>query len=110
MTRSTPARRAARPTDAPIRPVPTTARVRRGGMESAPHQLGHAECEIQGLTRVQAWIAEALVPRRQLLLQHRGRAAETLGHVLARELEVHAAGPGFLAAADLEERLDLRHD
>ena len=74
------------------------------------HQLGHAKCEVERLPCVEARVAEALVAGRQLFLEHGGRAAQALGHVLAGELEVDAAGPDVLFATDGEERDDLVHD
>ena len=55
------------------------------------HELGEAEGEVERLARVQPRIAERHVPRGKLLLEDGFGAAEALGHVLARELEVDAA-------------------
>ena len=101
MTRSAPARAAARPTEAPIRPVPTMASRRTPvprNASCAAHQLGEAERQVERLARVQARVAERLVAgASSSLLEHRLGAAEALGHVLAGELEVDAAGPGALS-------------
>jgi hypothetical protein len=86
--------------------VPTTAsargRQRPGGCRAItrPHQLGDAEGEVERLAGVEARVAERLVAVVELLLEHLLGAAEALGHVLARDLEVDAAGPG----ADLAMR------
>src|SRR5581483_11584685 len=115
-TRVASSRLAARATEAPIRPVPTTARRRMdtselgSGGPAAVHQLGDAEGEVERLARVQAWVAERPVAVVELLLQHRFGAAEALGDGFARELEVHAAGPDADPAARLEEPFDLVHD
>src|SRR5207253_388378 len=153
-----PARCAARPTEAPISPVPTIAictsgsvrefvrawaakteqdkdagrpRTQRYGADRrshatvcsrpgtqrnlrmgplTPHELGQAEREVERLPRVQARIAERLVAVVEVLLGQLLRAAEALGHVLARVLEVHAARPDPLDAAGGEEPLELGHD
>src|SRR4029079_14011617 len=94
-TCETPARLAARPTEAPIRPVPTKAS-RSGGI-SAPsgdglailasdrgwplegaldvelgrtHELGKAERQVERLARVQAGVAERHVAGGELLLEN----------------------------------------
>src|SRR5262249_39699195 len=76
------------------RPSPRSARA--GGLQCGPlaaHELGQAEREVERLPRVQARIAERLVAVVELLLGKVLGAAETLGDVLARVLEVHAPGP-----------------
>src|SRR5439155_15082133 len=127
-------RRAARPTEAPISPVPTTAILTEGqprrpkrpcpgpdpgqaldtaGKDAADrsraHQLGDAESQIERLARVQARVAERLVAVVELRLEHLLAAAEALRHVLARELEVDAARPGARGAVGGEEALELAH-
>src|SRR5439155_13543147 len=104
-TSSTPASRAASPTEAPIKSVPTTASVRTTSVGA--HQLGDAEREVERLACVQPRVAERHVARVELGLLHVLGAAEAFGHVLARELEVHAAGPRARLAMRGEEALDL---
>ena len=74
------------------------------------HQLGEAEREVERLARVQARVAERLVAGSSCSSASVLGAAEALGHVLARVLEVHAARPDALGAAGGEEALDLGHD
>ena len=106
-SRATPARR---PRDRRTRRSDPSRR-RRAMPErrrpSASHQLGDPEREIERLPRVQTRIAERLVAVVELLLEHRLGAAEALGHVLARELEVHPSGPRADLAVRGEEALDL---
>src|SRR5689334_22020043 len=105
-TFSTPAARAASPTDAPIRPVPTTASRRTATLGGA-HQLGHAEREVERLACVQSRVAERHVAGIELRLLHILGTAEALGHVVARELEMDAAGPRPGLPVRGEEALDL---
>ena len=74
------------------------------------HELGEAEGEVERLARVQPRIAERHVAGGKLFLEDGFGAAEALGHVLARELEVDAPRPDPLGAARGEEALDLVHD
>ena len=91
-TQSTPARFAARPTDAPIRPVPTTARRISGG---GAHQLGDMEGEVERLACVQPRVAERRIGVVELLLGEAVAPAEALGDVVAGDLEVDAARATF---------------
>src|SRR5262245_52375075 len=115
----TPPRRAASATDAPMRPVPTTARrptltrassPHRPRGSCGPHQLGDAEREVERLPRVEPGVAERLVPVVELVLRDRLGAAEALRHVLPGDLEVDAARPAPDLAVRLEEALDLPQD
>src|SRR6478672_1709925 len=80
------------------------------GHLTAVHELGETEREVERLPRVQPRVAERLVAIVELRLVERVRAAEALGDVLARVLEVHAARPNAFLAARGEETLELRHD
>src|SRR5262249_34410362 len=104
-TSSTPAARAASPTEAPISPVPTTARLVT--ISSGTHQLGDAKREIERLARVQPQVAERHVARVELRLLHVLRSAETLGDVVTGELEMHAARPGPRLTMCRKEAFDL---
>ena len=55
-------------------------------------ELGQPEGQIERLARVQARVAERHVADVQLVLEHGLGAAQALGDVLARELDVDAAG------------------
>src|SRR5438093_841128 len=103
-----PAARAASPTDAPISPVPTTASERTDiELLCRTHELGDAKREIERLPRVQPRIAERHVAGIELRLLHVLGAAETLGDVVARELEVNAARPRPGLPMRGEEAFDL---
>src|SRR6266545_536565 len=106
-TSATPAARAASPTEAPISPVPTMASERTAIGSGGAHELGDPEGEIERLTGVEARVAEAHVPRVELPLLDVLGPSEALGHILPRELEVDAAGPGPLSPVGREETLDL---
>src|SRR5581483_6833834 len=79
-------------------------------LRALTHELGQPEGEVERLPRVEARVEQRLVARREVLLEQVAAATETLGHVFARELEVHAAGPGAGLPAGGEEAFDLRHD
>src|SRR4029077_1227462 len=74
------------------------------------HQLRDLEREIQRLACVQARGAERGVSGVELLLGEPVAAAETLGDVVAGDLDVDAAGPRARVAVHREEALDLTHD
>ncbi|GJE07014.1 hypothetical protein AOPFMNJM_2338 [Methylobacterium jeotgali] len=67
------------------------------------------ESHLQGLLRVEARIAVGVVAVLKVVGGQRAGAARALGHVLARHLEMDAAGHRALRAVDFEEGLDLRH-
>ena len=46
----------------------------------------------------------------ELIFEHGLRTTEALGHVVARELEMNATGPGSGGTVSREEALDLGHD
>ncbi len=81
--------------------------LRGGAARAPPHQLGEAKGKVERLAPVQPWVAEGLVAGVELLLGELLGAAETLGHVVARVLEVDAARPDALGTAGGEEALDL---
>src|SRR5665811_1001704 len=83
---------------------------RAGRTRLATHQLGEMEGQIERLARVQARIAERLIGLFELLFRQLLSAAEALGHIAARDLQVHAARPGAFRAVGGEEALDLGHD
>src|SRR5581483_9570957 len=60
---------------------------------SAAHHLGQAKREVERLAGIQARVEERLVAGRELLLEHVVCSAEAFRDVLARELEMDAAGP-----------------
>src|SRR5665811_1729038 len=78
--------------------------------ELATHQLGQVEGQIERLARIQARIAEGLIGLFELLFRQLLAAAEALGNIAARDLQVHAARPGAFRAVGGEEALDLGHD
>ena len=84
--------------------APNSARLRR------PQQLGHLKGDVQRLSRVQPRVAERRVVDAEVALGDRLDAADALGDVASRELEVDAAGPDALAAADVEEAAHFAHD
>src|SRR3954465_1755518 len=101
-----PARRAASAADAPISPVPMTVIFR--SMSGLPsHQLGDPEREVERLTCVQARVTERFVARVELLFETGFGAPAALSHVLARDLEMDASGPGADFTMGGEEPLDL---
>src|SRR5258708_28389010 len=72
--------------------------------------LGHQEGQLQGLLTVQAWIAMGVITVPEFTLGQGARAAKTLGHVLARHLEMHAARMDALRLGDLNETAHLREN
>ena len=108
MTCSTPARRAARAADAPIRPVPTTASDRTGAnisLASAPRRgmRDRATASHSNAGRRASRSGGRVAPRARL------GAAEALGDILSRELEVNPTGPGSHLAVCREESFELVH-
>ena len=81
-------------------PRSTTKNWRRSvepGRVAGTQQLGGAEREVERLAAVEPGIAHRLVALRQVLVEDLVAAAQALGDVVARELDVHAAGPRALA-------------
>src|SRR5690606_25168886 len=72
--------------------------------------LRQLEREVQALAAVEARIAHRLVPERQVVVRDRRGPAQALGDVVARQLDVDAAGPGALGGVRLEEPCDLGED
>src|SRR5262245_43945503 len=56
-------------------------------------ELGGLEGEVERLAGVEPRIALGLVALLEMLAEHLEAAADALGDVLARELDVHTAGP-----------------
>ena len=71
-------------------------------------ELGDLEGEVEGLAGVEAGVAHRLVSALELVAEHFLGSAETLGHVLAGELDVHAAGPDVGCPAHGEEAVRAR--
>jgi hypothetical protein len=73
------------------------------GAEVAAVQVGDAESQVEGLAAVEAGIARGLVAVAQVALGDGLAAADALGHVVAGEFDVNAAGIGAECAVHLEE-------
>src|SRR4249920_4284815 len=69
--------------------------------------LSDEEGELEGLRAVQPRIADSLIALIQVILDDRVAAADTLGDVVAGELDVNATGVGAECAMHLEEAADL---
>src|SRR5687767_3034811 len=72
--------------------------------------LGDQEGELQRLAGVEARVAMGVIAVGEAVLGDRLGAADALGHVLPRHLEMHAAGMGAFSAMDREEALHLAED
>src|SRR5580658_8212412 len=68
-----------------------------------PQALGHQESKFQRLVRVEPRIAMRVIAARQIFFGNGLRAAQTLGHVLTRHLEMHAARMRAFGAMHIEE-------
>src|SRR5437879_12045844 len=79
-------------------------------MPSASHQLGNAKREIKRLSCVQPRIAKRLVAEVELGPANRLGAAEACGDILAREREMHPAGPRADLAVRGEKAFQLVQD
>src|SRR6185436_16973518 len=82
--------------------IPSEGRVTVSERRSTTEHLRHQEGELEALLGVQPRVAGRLVPVGQVEVLDALRAAETLGHVLAGELDVDAARVGAEAAVHLE--------
>src|SRR5438876_9114566 len=80
------------------------------GFSRRPHQLGHAEGEVERLARIQTRVTERHVARVELRLLYILRAAEALRDVVPRELEMDAARPRAGLPMRREESFDLAED
>src|ERR687898_2183322 len=80
---------------------------RRG---SAAYQLGDPEGQVERLAGVQPRVAHRVVSVLEVVTENFLGAAETLGDVLARELDVHTPGPDVSGVAGGEETAQLAHD
>src|SRR6476659_791846 len=76
----------------------------------AAEELGDVEGEVERLAGVEARVAHRLVALVELVLEHLVGAAEALGDVLARELDVHTTRRDVGGRARGEEPLELAHD
>ena len=68
------------------------------------------ERQIDRLGAVQARIAMGVIARGQVLLRHRRCAAQTLGHLLARHLNVHAARISAFGGQNVHEAAHFGQD
>src|SRR5581483_7833563 len=72
--------------------------------------LGDEEGELERLAAVQARIAVRVVAAREIGLADLARAADALGHVLPRHLEMHAARVGPLSMVHPKKGAHLLQD
>src|SRR5262249_22243617 len=73
-------------------------------------QFRDQERQVDRLFGVQAGIADRVVAVVEVLVRDGARPADAFGDVLARHLQMHAAGMGALGRVDREEALHLRQD
>src|SRR5205814_2697451 len=79
-------------------------------VSGAAQHLGDEERQLQGLDAVQPRVAHRLVAGGQVELGDLLAPADTLGHVVAGELDVDAARPRAERAVYVEEALHLADD
>jgi hypothetical protein len=70
-------------------------------------KFGHAKRQIDGLSRIETGITGGGVPQVELVLENVAEAAQTLGHVVTGELDMHAARPGTGGMMGVEESAEL---
>src|ERR1044071_9298555 len=69
--------------------------------------FGDQESKLERLIGVETRVAVRVITARKIGVRDRRGAARALGHVLSRELEMHAARVAAFAAMHREERLQF---
>ena len=90
---SCPVTRTPRRTSSSTRPASRTPGRCGSAGSAGPQQLRDLEREVERLAAVEAGVAHRLVAVAEAARRGSPRPAEALGHVVAGELDVHAAGP-----------------
>src|SRR5215475_4297309 len=93
----------------PMPPPPRSGRCGEARALRGPEIVGEQEREFERLAGIQSRVAARLVAVAQMDVGDLLCAAGAFGDVLARHLEMHAAGMRAFRAVDLEEGLELLH-